>query len=75
MSDNNLRQQIAKAQAEGNAIRTGNNNQQSNVQFRPARTSNYGLNSDVQFRDSRPLSEGTDLTDGINFAEDDGESI
>lgn len=75
MSDNNLRQQIAKAQADGNTIRTGNNNQQSDVHFRPAITSYYGLNSEVQFRDSRSLSEGTDLMDGINFAADDGESI
>ena len=81
MSDNNLRQQIAKAQAEAkaqagsNAIKTGNNDQQSNVKFRPAAPSNYGLNSEVQFRNSRSLSEGAELTDGINFSVDDGEPL
>lgn len=66
MSDNNLRQQIEKAQAQAEAIKTGNRNQQANIVLKPAATSKFGLDYETKFRESKPLNEGVDFTNGTN---------
>ena len=82
MGDNDLRKQAQQAAAQAAAIRNAQQqnasvNLQQNISanLRSSVPSNFGFNGVVNLRGSRPLSEGADLTDGINFAVDDGEVL
>ena len=70
-----LKLRMVKSDRNVDVLPTGASNQQQSVEFRPPKTSNFGLNSEVPFRDSRALNEGVDMTNGINFSEDDGEPL
>ena len=80
MSDNDLRKQVQQATAQASAIKTGQQ-QNSQTNLRPPATNNYGLNGvvnlrkSISLRGSQSLSDGADLTGGINFADDKGEAL
>lgn len=74
MGDNDLRKQAQQAVEQASAIRSGQQ-QNNTANLRPSVPSNFGLNGAVNLRGPQSLSEGADLTNGTDFAADDGDEL
>ena len=74
MGDNDLRTQAQQAVAQ---IAAARKEQQQNTKpdLRPSVPSTYGLNGTTNLRDSMSLNEGVDFENGVNFAENNGDTL